>query len=61
MLADENLRIVYVNPPPPGCSSRLKADFRKELPDFQADKVIGSVHGVFLQDIPCINGRWSSI
>ena len=47
MLADENLRIVYANASATRLFQQLEADFRKELPNFQADKVVGSDIGMF--------------
>ncbi|MEJ0008911.1 MAG: methyl-accepting chemotaxis protein [Steroidobacteraceae bacterium] len=47
MLADENLRIVYVNASATRLFQQLESDFRKELPNFQADKVVGSDIGIF--------------
>ena len=41
-LADENLRIVYVNASAQRLFQQAEADFRKELPDFDSGKVIGS-------------------
>jgi methyl-accepting chemotaxis protein len=41
-LADENLRIVYINASAQRLFQHAEADFRKELPDFDASKVIGS-------------------
>jgi methyl-accepting chemotaxis protein len=42
MLADENLRIVYTNASAGRLFQNVEGDFRKDLPGFQADKVIGS-------------------
>jgi methyl-accepting chemotaxis protein len=47
MLADENLRIVYANASATRLFQYLEADLRKDLPHFQADKVVGSDIGVF--------------
>ncbi len=47
MLADENLRIIAINPSATRLFQNLESDFRKELPNFQADKVMGSDIGVF--------------
>jgi methyl-accepting chemotaxis protein len=47
MLADENLRIVYANASASRLFQYLEADLRKDLPHFQADKVVGSDIGVF--------------
>jgi len=50
VLADENLRIVAINPSATRLFQSLEADFRKELPNFQAEKVMGSDIGVFHKD-----------
>jgi methyl-accepting chemotaxis protein len=50
MLADENLRVVYANASANRLFHNLEADFRKELPAFQADKVIGSYMEVFYRN-----------
>ncbi|HEY1899779.1 MAG TPA: methyl-accepting chemotaxis protein [Steroidobacteraceae bacterium] len=42
MLTDENLRIVYINASAQRLFQQAEADFRKELPTFQADKIVGS-------------------
>ncbi|HTY94468.1 MAG TPA: methyl-accepting chemotaxis protein [Steroidobacteraceae bacterium] len=42
MLTDENLRIVYVNASAQRLFQQVEADFRKELPGFQAEKLVGS-------------------
>jgi methyl-accepting chemotaxis protein len=47
VLADENLRIIAINPSATRLFQNLEADFRKELPNFQADKVMGSDISVF--------------
>ncbi len=47
VLADENLRIVYTNASATRLFQHLEADFRKELPNFQAEKVMGSDIGIF--------------
>jgi methyl-accepting chemotaxis protein len=47
VLADENLRIVYINASAARLFQNLEVDFRKELPNFQADKVMGSDISVF--------------
>ena len=47
MLADENLRIIAINPSAVRLFQNLEADFRKELLNFQAEKVVGSDIGVF--------------
>jgi len=47
ILADENLRIVYTNASATRLFQQLEADFRKELPNFQAEKVMGADLGVF--------------
>ena len=50
MLADENLRIVYTNASAGRLFQNLEADFRKDLPGFQAEKVIGSDMDMFHKD-----------
>src|SRR5580704_5529995 len=50
MLADENHRIVYTNASASRMFKEVEADFRKDLPGFQADKVIGSDIDVFHQN-----------
>ncbi len=50
MLADENQRIVYTNASANRMFQEAEADFRKDLPGFQADKVIGSDIDVFHQN-----------
>jgi methyl-accepting chemotaxis protein len=50
MLADENLRVVYANTSATRLFQNLEADFRKELPAFHADKVIGSYMEVFYRN-----------
>jgi methyl-accepting chemotaxis protein len=50
MLADENHRIVYTNASAQRMFQEAEADFRKDLPGFQADKVIGSDIDVFHQN-----------
>jgi methyl-accepting chemotaxis protein len=50
MLADENLRIVYTNASAKRLFQDVEADFRKDLPGFQADKVIGSDLDTFYKD-----------
>ncbi|HEX3835509.1 MAG TPA: methyl-accepting chemotaxis protein [Steroidobacteraceae bacterium] len=50
MLADENLRVVYTNASVSRLFQNLEADFRKELPAFHADKVIGSYMEVFYRN-----------
>jgi len=50
MLADENLRVVYANASANRLFHNLEADFRKELPAFHADKVIGSYMEVFYRN-----------
>ncbi len=47
VLADENLRIVYINASAARLFQNLEADFRKELPNFQAEKVMGSDISIF--------------
>jgi methyl-accepting chemotaxis protein len=47
LLADENLRIIAINPSATRLFQTLEADFRKDLPNFQAEKVIGSDISVF--------------
>ena len=42
MLTDENLRVVYLNASAQRLFQNAESDFRKELPDFQADKLTGS-------------------
>ncbi|HTV76853.1 MAG TPA: methyl-accepting chemotaxis protein [Steroidobacteraceae bacterium] len=41
-LADENLRIIYINASAQRLFQQAESDFRKDLPDFDADKVEGS-------------------
>ncbi len=41
-LADENLRIIYINASAQRLFQQAEADFRKELPDFDSGKVLGS-------------------
>jgi methyl-accepting chemotaxis protein len=50
MLADENLRVVYSNASANRLFHNVEADFRKELPAFHADKVIGSYMEVFYRN-----------
>jgi methyl-accepting chemotaxis protein len=47
MLADENLRIVYTNASATRMFHDAEADFRKELPQFQAAHLIGADMDVF--------------
>jgi methyl-accepting chemotaxis protein len=42
MLADENLRIVYINAAAQRMFEQAEADFRKDVPAFQAEKIVGS-------------------
>jgi methyl-accepting chemotaxis protein len=42
LLADENLRIVYTNASARRLFENVESDFRKDLPGFQADKIIDS-------------------
>ena len=48
-LADENLRIVYINASAQRLFQQAEADFRKELPDFDAGKIIGSYQDAILR------------
>jgi methyl-accepting chemotaxis protein len=48
-LADENLRIVYINASAQRLFQHAEADFRKELPDFDASKIIGSYMDAILR------------
>jgi len=50
MLADENLRIIYTNASAVRLFQNLEADLRKDLPGFQAEKVIGSDMDMFHKD-----------
>jgi len=48
-LADENLRIVYINASAQRLFQQAEADFRKELPEFDASKIIGSYMDAILR------------
>ena len=48
-LADENLRIVYINASAQRLFQNAEADFRKELPEFDASKIIGSYMDAILR------------
>ena len=50
MVADEQLRIVYLNPALTDFMREAELDLRRDLPGFRVDKLIGSNIDVFLKD-----------